>query len=304
MGRKVAGVADHPLIPKPKGGSLGSVPRARSSQEPSAASAGDPRARVHLAAVGFEIERVTDALRSDRADRVYLVTRDSHDAAEPFLARVVREIRSFPWSPEVMVVRTDVFDLFACLATYRRIFAVERRLDRRAAEAVPVRVNVSTGTKITAIAGTLACMLWKGEPYYVRVSKTWYSGLSVQPRTAHDVVDRVEPMGVYELRTPSPELVEVLEALSRRGGSLRKFELIRELGLDQPSAGHSHVPSPQSSHGRLRRRLEPLAERWGFVQIEPRGPRGRVRLTEQGRVALVLFGRPVDDVAYSGNKRH
>ncbi len=99
-------------------------------------------------------------------------------------------------------------------------------------------------------------------------------------------------MGVYELRMPSSELVEVLEALARRGGALRKFELIRELGLDRPSASHPSLLSPQARHGRLRRRLDPLEERWGFVRIEPTGPLGRVILTEQGRVALALFGTP------------
>jgi hypothetical protein len=253
---------------------------------------GDPRSRVHIAAVGFEVERVTDAIRGDRADRVYLLRRAERDAATPFLTAVERRLRSLPWSPEVHVVTTDIWDLFASLAAYRHIFAAEQRLDRRATEPVPLRVNVSTGTKITAIAGTLACMLWKGEPYYVRVSQAWYSHRVPRLRAVNDVVDGVEPMGVYELRMPSSELVEVLEALHRRGGSLRKFELIRELGLDRPSGSHPSPLSPQARHGRLRRRLEPLEERWGFVRTEPTGPRGRVLLTEQGRVALALFGTP------------
>ena len=270
------------------------MPRSSTGRSVAPSSTGDPRARIHVAAVGFEVERVTEAVRADRADRVYLLSRAENDAAAPFLSAVRRRIASLPWSPEVHVLTADIWDLFACLAAYRHIFSAEHRLDRRAAEVVPIRVNVSTGTKITAIAGTIACMLWKGEPYYVRLSRAWYSERAPRLRAVTDVVDKVEPMGVYELRMPSPELVEVLEALGRRGGSLRKFELIRELGLDRPSPSSSpaHV-SAQAQHGRLRRRLEPLAERWGFVRIEPRGPRGRVHLTEQGRVALALFGTPV-----------
>lgn len=266
-------------------------PSRRRPSEPRG-TVGDPRSRVHIAAVGFEVERVTEAVRDDRADRVYLLSQAGHDAATPFLTAVERRLRALPWTPEVRVVSTDIWDLFACLATYRAIFADERRLDRRSAEAVALRVNVSTGTKITAIAGTLACMLWKGEPYYVRVSASWYSDHVPRLRAVNDVVDRIDPVGVYELRMPSPELVEVLEALARRGGSLRKYELIRELGLDRPSGTHPTPLSPQARHGRLRRRLEPLEERWGFVRSEPAGPRGRVMLTDQGRVALALFGPP------------
>ncbi len=250
---------------------------------------GDPRARVHIAAVGFEVERVTEPIQIDRADRVYLLTRSEHDDAAPFVAEAERRLRAASWPVEVRVVRTDIWDVFGALAVYRKIFESERRLDRHQDGVVPLRVNVSTGTKITAIAGTLACMLWKGEPYYVRVSRAWYSDRSPKVRAVNDVIREIDPVGVYELRQPGPELVGVLEALQRRGGTLRKHELIRELGLDRPSEGGAPT-SPQTRHGRLRRRLEPLERRWGFVRTDVGGPRGQVHLTEQGRVALVLFG--------------
>jgi hypothetical protein len=252
---------------------------------------GDPRARIHIVPVGFEIERITEALAAERADRVYLVTRNGPDEAAPFVEEVARRLRRAPWPIDVRIVRTDLWNTFEALAAYRRIFSAERRAERAAPGTLPLRVNVSTGTKITAIAGTLACMLWLGEPYYVQVSRSWYSGRAPRVRSVHDVVERVEPVSVYELRAPARELVEVLEALARRGGSLRKRDLLRELGLDRPAADTGRAPSPQAQHGRLARRLEPLERRWGFVAAESAGPRARVRLTEQGRLALVLFGR-------------
>jgi Family of unknown function (DUF6293) len=242
--------------------------------------------------VGFEVERITEPLTAERADRVYLVTRNERDAAAPFVDEVVRRLSRASWPIDVRIVRTDLWSVFDALAAYREIFRSERRTERGAPGTLPVRVNVSTGTKITAIAGTLACMLWNGEPYYVQVSRSWYTDRTPRVRSVNDVVERVEPVNVYELRSPSPELVEVLEALDRRGGSLRKRELLRELGLDGPSVGGARAASPQAQHGRLARRLEPLEQRWGFVRTEARGPRARVRITEQGRVALALFGEP------------
>ncbi len=255
-------------------------------------SPGDPHARVHIVPVGFEVERVTEPLVDERADRVYLITRRERDAAAPFVAEVVRRLRRASPPVEVRVVGTDPWSVFETLGAYRGIFEAERRGVRGAAGVLPIRVNVSTGTKITAIAGTLACMLWNGEPYYVQVSRSWYSDRTPRVGSVHDVVERVEPVNVYELRAPAPELVEVLEALARRGGSLRKRELLRELGLDRPASPGGATLSPQAQHGRLRRRLEPLESRWGFVRSESSGPRARVALTEQGRVALGLFGRP------------
>ncbi len=253
---------------------------------------GDPNARIHVAAVGFEVERITRPIELDRADRVYLLTRAERDAAAPFVDEVARRLARAPWPIDVRIVRTDLWDVFGALASLRQIFEQEDRADRSRANQVPIRVNVSSGTKITAIAGTLASMLWKGEPYYVQVSRAWYSDRTPKVSSVHDRVERVDPVNVYELRAPARELVEVLEALGRRGGTLRKHELIRELGLERADGGRR--ASPQALHGRLRRRLDPLERRWGFVRADGPGPRARVELTEQGRLAVGLFGKSLD----------
>ena len=252
---------------------------------------GDPHARVHVVPVGFEVERVVEPIVRERADRVYLVTRRGDDRAAPFVAEVQRRLREADPRLDLRVAATEIWDVFGALGQFRRIFEAEHRTDRHATGVVPLRVNVSTGTKITAIAGTLACMLWRGEPYYVQVTESWYSRRTPKVRAVNDVVARVDPVAVYELRAPSRELVEVLEALERGGGALRKRDLIRELGLDQVRpGGGSGRPSAPAQHSRLRARLEPLEGRWGFVAAEGAG-RGRVRLTDQGRLALALFGR-------------
>lgn len=253
---------------------------------------GDPHARIHIAPVGFEVERVTEPLLAERADRVYLLTRAAaDDDAAPFVREVVRRLAAARRPIDVRVRRVDIWDVFGALAELRHIFEEEGRAERHAQGVVPIRINVSTGTKITAIAGTLACMLWRGEPYYVQVSRSWYSGITPKVRPVNDVVDRVDPVSVYELRAPSKELVQVLEALDRRGGTLRKRDLIRELGLDRTSSEEGgRPPTAQAQHSRLRHRLTPLEQRWGFVAVESSGARGRVVLTPQGRLALALFG--------------
>ena len=271
-----------PARPRPK--RAGSA-RAR----PGRLDVGDPHARIHIAPVGFEVERVTDPALAEGADRVYLITRPADDAARPFVDEVVRRLTRGPRPVEVLVRHADLWDVFGALGALRAIFEREHRIDRRAPDVVPIRVNVSTGTKITAIAGTLACMLWKGEPYYAQVSRSWYTGLTPEVRPVNDVVRRVDPVAVYELRSPSPELVEVLAALARRGGALRKRELLRELGLDALRDANGRPLSPQAQHSRLRSRLEPLEHRWGFVRTRRAGARGTVELAPQGRLALGLF---------------
>ncbi|MCI4367499.1 MAG: DUF6293 family protein, partial [Thermoplasmata archaeon] len=173
--------------------------RASSADPPYDPPLGDPHARVHVAAVGFEVERVTDAILTERADRVYLLTKSHDDAAAPFVHEIRRRLAASRRPIDIRVRPAEIWDVFGTLAELRRIFEDERRVDRHATGVVPIRVNVSTGTKITAIAGTLACMLWRGEPYYVQVSRSWYSGLTPKVRPVNDVVQRVDPVSVYEL---------------------------------------------------------------------------------------------------------
>lgn len=265
------------------------------SPSPARLAVGDPHARVHIAPVGFEVERVTEPALAEGVDRIYLITRPSDDAARPFVDEVVRRLKKSRRPVEVVVRHADIWDVFGALAELRAIFELEHRVDRRAPDVVPIRVNVSTGTKITAIAGTLACMLWKGEPYYAQVSRSWYTGLTPKVRPVNDVVRRVDPVAVYELRAPGPELVDVLAALARRGGVLRKRELLRELGLDALRDARGRPLTPQAQHSRLRSRLEPLEHRWGFVRTRRGGARGTVELAPQGRLALGLFQGPGAD---------
>jgi uncharacterized protein DUF6293 len=56
---------------------------------------------------------------------------------------------------------TNIWDLFDSLETYKQIIKEEE-------QGAHIYINVSIGRKVSSIAGTLACMVWKGTPYYAR----------------------------------------------------------------------------------------------------------------------------------------
>jgi ribonuclease J len=146
-----------------------------------------------------------------RADKALLVsyTKDSK-IAESNLRRVKDGIRKGVPSCELETLSTDVWDLFSCLETYRTIFSEQ--------SGHHVFVNVSTGSKITSIAGMLACMLWGGSPYYAKLNYSIIAAAKKKDTGAAEVPD-IDDLPVYSIHKPSQETLSVI----RRASELSKF---------------------------------------------------------------------------------
>src|SRR5579864_6987817 len=117
--------------------------------------------RIHIVPVGFEFLRVTEPLIRMQADKVYLVTYQEDDNATKFFAKIKKELSQKYRHIKVEEVFIDIWDLYECIQKFREIILLEKGNH--------VYINVSTGTKITAIAGMLSCMLWDAVPYYAPV---------------------------------------------------------------------------------------------------------------------------------------
>lgn len=235
--------------------------------------------RVHVSPVGFDPqERVTAPLIEYRADKVYLVSKSKDDSAAHRLKQVRKALEKHPHI-EVQDVYVNIWDLFSCLEKFRTIFDSEKGNH--------IHVNVSTGSKIISIAGMLACMLWRGTPYYAKLD---YDGSGPSSSPEQRRVIATEFLPVYQINMPQPELLQVLSIVHGNGDRISKKELIEELqGLRMiPVYGPSQTKS--APHSRLRAILEPLENHWQFVQVDARGRRSQVSLTEQGKRALRIFG--------------
>ena len=238
--------------------------------------------RIHIAPVGFDsVERITNPLTEQKADRVYIVSRSKQDPASEIVSKVEKVLAKHP-SIEVKHVYADIWDLFSCLEKYRSIFSLEK--DNH------VYVNVSTGSKILSMAGMLACMLWGGSPYYARLD---YEDGGPLKGTDKRKVMGFDFLPVYQINMPSSESLQVLAFLEKAGGKMSKKELIEELQSPKVKMIPVYQPSqPKSApHSRLRAILDPLELHWHFVEIKSRGRRSDVLLTEQGRNALRIFGK-------------
>ncbi len=132
--------------------------------------------KVHIVPIGYDIERVTEPIfleENGAADLVYLLTHDevlerkekrAHHCLQE--ARKILETRVPKVDPISVGSKEDFFDLQTMMSKMCFLIRKEIEVDKN-----DVYVNISTGSKISAVAGTLACLMYGGTPYYVRPEK-------------------------------------------------------------------------------------------------------------------------------------
>ncbi len=238
--------------------------------------------RVHIAPVGFHVNRVTEPIIRERADKVYLVTHHSHDRAAKYLEKIIKILRREKLV-SIEKVTTDIWDLFECLNSYKRIM-------QREGKTAHIYINVSTGSRIASIAGTLACMIWKGTPYYAHID---YDDIKKDPSDGlpDEKVTSIVQLPVYSIDKPRTDSLLILQALSRmKEGRMKKGKLIEY--LENQNIIDSDL-SPAAKHSKLKVLLTPMSVGSldnPLVEVEYKGRQSNVILTSQGGSTLKIFG--------------
>jgi Family of unknown function (DUF6293) len=248
-----------------------------------------PGLRIHIATVGFRVRRVTEPLIRERADKVYLITKSREDKAIASLEKILKILRKERYL-QVEKRTTDIWNLFECLQTYKRIIKEE---EQKGGRDTNIYVNISTGSKISCIAGTMACMMWRGTPYYAHIvyndKKDPADGLPDEDVTTIDEIP------VYSINKPKPESLAVLRILDsakegNRPKMMKKGRLIQELeeaGMIDKNA------SIGAKHSKLKGLLNSISIAGSdnpLVEVEYKGKQSNIILTTQGESTLKIFG--------------
>ncbi|HXX98560.1 MAG TPA: DUF6293 family protein [Candidatus Bathyarchaeia archaeon] len=251
-----------------------------------------PGLRVHIATVGFRVRRVTEPLIRERADKVYLITK-SHDLHPKTIASLDKILKILRKERYLQVEKrtTDIWNLFECLQTYKKIIKEE---EERGGKDTHIYINISTGSKISCIAGTMACMIWKGTPYYAHIV---YNHDKKDPADGlpDEDVTTIDEIPVYSINKPKPESLTVLKILDRmktegRPKMMKKGRLIQELeeaGMIDKNA------SMGAKHSKLKGLLNSISIAGSdnpLVEVEYKGKQSNVILTTQGESTLKIFG--------------
>lgn len=247
-----------------------------------------PSERVHVAPLGFEHQRVVEAAKQLKADRLVLLEWGEGERP-PFYEDLYEDIDAAGIERETR--SCNIFDMFEVVRVTAR--EVQQHADD------DMFINISTGSKISAIGCMIACMVTDAVPYYVKPERYGEEDAQRTKPVSHGIKD-IKQLPAYPIDAPNTQLIYVMEYIYRYGPATKK-ELIEfgrgngeSIPAGAPPEGLPFITDHETDSDRARYRLlethvlGPLAEK-GFIETKDVGRRTDTDLTEEGENTLSAF---------------
>jgi hypothetical protein len=239
---------------------------------------------VHVAPLGYEYDRILGPVREYGVDVVYLLEHegpssgyaDYHDDLKAELAAEC----------EVRTRTVDLMDIYDVLGAVTTL-AADHPDDI-------VRVNVSSGSKLSAVGAAIACMCTEATPYYVHPEG--YTHADRGERQSYGYAGE-EVLPSYPIESPTADQVATMQFLEETNSEHRtakKKHLIDHAEREGLSFIAENDPANDKAKFALLNAnvIDPLVDD-GYIEVEQVGRRKRVTLTETGRDALRAFRHKV-----------
>jgi len=233
--------------------------------------------RVHIAPVGFEIDRIIIPAVKMKADKVWLVAHDNvaEDKASKYRQKIEKLLEKKGIKTEVAFANR--LRLFPIIKAVTAIIFKERKNE--------IYVNVATGSKVHAIGCMMACMLFddrdKIHPFYAQAEKyPEYVGIAQQTYG----VAEIHSLPTYRIGTPKRELLEAMRIIKDAGGRIQKKKMAEEAEKRKIITVNAKKQNfTQARFASLDKNIvQPLVETWGFVEVEKIGRNRWLKMTEDG----------------------
>ena len=238
------------------------------------------RLRVHIAPVGFEVDRIIIPAKKMRADKVYLIGHSnlSEDKARPFLDKIRKTLEKR--DVEVKEVTADRYRLFDIVKTVKEIILEEKEND--------IYLNVACGSKIHAVGMMMATMIFDDRsnlhPFYAQAKDYHHTKVS-EPQTSG--IEQIHDLPTFRVQTPDPKHLAALKILVEHKGKMKKKEMA-EIAEEQKLIIINANPDnhSQARFASLDKNIiSPLENEWGYITTEKVGRNRWIHLTDEGRWA-------------------
>jgi len=237
--------------------------------------------RIHISPVGFDVDRTVLPAIKTKADRVWLIVEKNKSKEDA--GKFIEEIQMVLKKNKIGVKFADCDreDLFALIKVMKTIFNVERKNN--------LYVNVSTGSKIQAIACTMSCMMFQEfhpVAYYV-VPEGYHTEKGKSKSQSWGMKELIK-IPKHKIQLPDPLEIDALEIIVKYGKEITKKKLAvlaEEKNLIAPNLGtKSH---DKAIYGYLDKKIiKPLEEKWKYIKVESRGKNRYISLTDEGKNAV------------------
>ena len=237
--------------------------------------------RVHVAPVGYEIDRVVLPAKQEKADKVWLLLPEnkSDDKTWPFANKIKTQLEKL--RIEVKQKDHDRRDLFKIIQAIKNIIELEKGND--------VYVNLASGSKIQAIGTMMACMMFNDDknihPFYVEAKN--YRGVdSKQPVSTG--IKEIQDVPPYSIKIPNEKLIQALDIIKANNGKLTKKEMAKITEENNIIT----VNAQEKNHSMARfaslekNIIQPLEEQWKFIKVEKIGRNRWITFTQEGKNAI------------------
>jgi hypothetical protein len=259
--------------------------------------------RVHVAPVGFEVDRIVLPAIRMKADRVWLIIHNEPhaDKGGKFVKLIQAKLKDA--RIDCLQSHADRIDLFDILRALRTIVLREKGNS--------ILVNVSVGSKIQAIASMMACMMFKDiamiKPYYVVPERYNSSLVKEEEKQETEGVKDIIGLPEYKIEIPSEKLIRCLDIVNKKtDGKITKREL-KDLAIEnnliyvqndnkKMSGDNKRARgeySDQAAYMTMNKTLiEPLLD-WRFITQSKIGSHHVVSLTDDGKHALKFLNADI-----------
>jgi len=236
--------------------------------------------RVHIAPLGFEIDRIVLPLKETKADKLWLLIHEktAEDKSGPYLEKIKKECKKL--GVQLKISHVDRLSMFKVIRAVKEIISQE--------EGNYIYVNVASGSKIQAIACMMACMILKEckniKPFYAVPEK--YAAFEGKQQSSG--IKETFPLPIYEIQTPKPKLLQALKIIHQAKNQKITKKEMAEVAEEQEIIT---INSEEKNHSQARfasldkNIIQPLAEEWNFVEIEKIGRNRWIKITEEGQNA-------------------
>ena len=194
---------------------------------------------------------------------------------------------------EVVQKGVNIHDYIDVIQNISKVIKSERGNDPR----TEIFINLSVGTKITAIAAMDACRFWDCIPYYV-VPEHYISEKEVTKDTialSSGEMEIFEPP-TFKLTKPQPILIEALKIIEEKGTGIHKKEfrkklLARNMLKIQKKYDNPRDPKKLSAEYMAMNQqfIFPLRNNWGYIEVSDAKRNQKITLTDTGVEALQIF---------------